>query len=365
VKRLTEQQLRIVIREEIESYLIEEGFDLKLSDKFRRTINNAIGIAAMLVAASPTAIALDDFRQTTGYQKEQANSVDELGLKDLDGMVKSELGDEQPEILKNMQDSSRLYKHYMEKGIDLADEAKMREIAKRIALNPKSVSKEDKLAYSASRSFKSLSTAVAKNEKLKSLGPLSQNLLTKVDPASKESLEQLGRDMITNISKDENAKETLLNLFVQEVNSDLRSVGQAVASGYTAEGELKPTSYGIDDETAFKLAAVYANMNDMLPNQSGYSWVDVDKALIANKDKLYKIGNVDADQHWNLDAKLPQVVADNKVFTKDDLQQWTNELLPQYQQNMYTAEYKDQGTVKENKVIKLRQRLNELRGVYV
>ena len=362
MKKLTEQQLRLVIREEIESYLIEEGFNL---NKIGRAIGNAIGIAAMLKAAEPTAIALDDFRQTSGYQKEVGNAVDELGLKDLNGMVKSELGEDQPEILKNMQDSSKLYNHFMDKGINLADEAKMKEIGQRIASSPASVSKEDKLAYSASQKFKALSTAVARNEKLKSLGPLSQSLLTKVDPASKESLEQLGRDMIANISKDEQAKETLLNLFVQEVNSDLRSVGQAVASGYTAEGELKPTSYGIDDETAFKLAAVYASMNDMLPNQSGYSWVDVDKALISNKDKLYKIGKVDADEHWNFNARLPQVVADNKVFTKDDLQQWTNELLPQYQQNMYTAEYKEEGSVKESKVNKLRQRLNELRGVYV
>lgn len=358
----TEQKIRQVIREELTQYLIGEG----LMNNTSKLLRNAIGFAAMLKAMEPSVIAQDKLNQTTGYQKQTASAVDELGIKDLDLMVKSELGEEQPEILKTIQDTAKVYDRFKNAGIDLGDDFAMKQIEDKIKSNPKNVTDLEKLAYTTSKKLKIAGAAIARNEKLKTLGPLSQELMKTVDPSSEKSLEQIGRDMIANLSKDEHAKEALLNLFVQEINSDLNSIGQAIASGYTPEGELKPTS-GIGQEDALKLAAVYANVNDMLPkNQSEFSWVDVDKALLSNKDKLYRIGKVNADEHWNLDAKLPQTVANHKVFTNKELEQWTNEFVDKYGQNMYTSEYKQDGSLKEElRLRKVRQRLNELRGVYV
>ena len=367
MKRLTEQQIRQVIREELKDFLLEEGI--------AKTIGNAIGIAAMLKVMEPTAIAQDPLRHTPSYQADVKKAVDELGIKDLKSMIKGELGKTQPQVLQTIQDSNKLYDFFKQQDIDLAHtestpNSKMADIIKKYKQNPKSLSQDEMKVYQAREKFKALGYAISQNNKLTTLGSISQRLLTTADPSSKDTLQDLGTDMVANLSKDEKAKETLLNIFIQDVFSDLRSVGQTVVNGYTPEGQLKPTSQSIDDDTAFKLAAVYANANDMLPNQESYSWVDVDKALIANKDKLYRIGNVNADESWNFNAKLPlTVAAETKVFTKAELEDWTNQVLsnPQYQANMYTAEYREDDTSlkKENKINKLRQRLNELRGVYV
>lgn len=366
MKRLTEQQLRQVIREELKHFILEEGM--------AKTIGHAIGIAAMLKAMQPTAIAQDPQRNTAGYQANFEKGVDELGMKDFQKMVAGNLSN-QPEVLTTIQNSSKLYDFFKQQDIDLSDtestpNSKMADILQKHKQDPKSLSEDERKVYQARESFKSLSYTISQNDELNTLGAISQRLLTMADPSSKDTLEDLGKDMVANLSKDEKAKEALLDIFVQDVFSDLRSVGQSVVNGYTPEGQLKPTSQSVDDDTAFKLAAVYANTNDMLPNQESYSWVDVDKALITHKDKLYRIGNVNADETWNFNAKLPlTVAAETKVFTKAELEDWTNQVLsnPKYQANMYTAEYRedDSSLKKENKVNKLRQRLNELRGVYV
>jgi hypothetical protein len=353
MKTLTEAQIRQVVRKELQQYLIEEGLmsDLSASKIGKRYLLPGVLLATMLTTVNPTsqgqAMGGDGGggSQDTGQQVEDALTIndmlDQVGLKD---KVLSELESNLTKEDKiKIQD---LFKQMKDKQQEI-NNAKREE---------KSQDEIQKLETERNEIFSA--KTITDPDQLERIINTGSAIFRFIENASPEELESIG---------DIDSEEALLKLQAKALRYTLSVEGrqQMVARGVqqdliTAKNALFASGFKQPNEktvTNFFQVIVYYILEDLAQNNQTPQDVFgesitviealrylIDKGIITEEDSEL-ISNFD-EEKYNIELEgIPSL----NMTISDAMQMYSGSTKP----------------IQENKVNKLRQRLNELRGVYV
>jgi hypothetical protein len=350
VKTLTEAQIRQVVRQELQQYLIEEGFmsDLSASKIGKRYLLPGIILAGMLSVLEPTSqgqAMSGGSSEDTGQQIEDALTIndmlDQVGLKD---KVLNELeSDLTKEDKIKVQD---LFKQMKIKQQQINDAKK----------DGKSQDEIQKLETERNEIFSSKN--ISDPDQLQRILNTGSAIFRFIENASPEELESIG---------DTDSEELLLKLQAKALKYTLSVEGrqQMIARGVqqdliTAKNALLASGFQQPKEetvTNFFELIVYYILEDLAKNNQTADSVFgesitviealrylIDKGIIKEEDSEL-ISNFDEEKYNKELETIPSL----NMTIGDAMQMYSGSKKP----------------IQENKVNKLRQRLNELRGVYV
>ncbi len=350
MKTLTEAQIRQVVRQELQQYLIEEGFmsDLSASKIGKRYLLPGIILAGMLSVLEPTSqgqAMSGGSSEDTGQQIEDALTIndmlDQVGLKD---KVLNELeSDLTKEDKIKVQD---LFKQMKIKQQQINDAKK----------DGKSQDEIQKLETERNEIFSSKN--ISDPDQLQRILNTGSAIFRFIENASPEELESIG---------DTDSEELLLKLQAKALKYTLSVEGrqQMIARGVqqdliTAKNALLASGFQQPKEetvTNFFELIVYYILEDLAKNNQTADSVFgesitviealrylIDKGIIKEEDSEL-ISNFDEEKYNKELETIPSL----NMTIGDAMQMYSGSKKP----------------IQENKVNKLRQRLNELRGVYV
>ncbi len=350
MKTLTEAQIRQVVRQELQQYLIEEGFmsDLSASKIGKRYLLPGIILAGMLSVLEPTSQGQamnGGSSEDTGQQIEDALTIndmlDQVGLKD---KVLNELeSDLTKEDKIKVQD---LFKQMKIKQQQINDAKK----------DGKSQDEIQKLETERNEIFSSKN--ISDPDQLQRILNTGSAIFRFIENASPEELESIG---------DTDSEELLLKLQAKALKYTLSVEGrqQMIARGVqqdliTAKNALLASGFQQPKEetvTNFFELIVYYILEDLAKNNQTADSVFgesitviealrylIDKGIIKEEDSEL-ISNFDEEKYNKELETIPSL----NMTIGDAMQMYSGSKKP----------------IQENKVNKLRQRLNELRGVYV
>lgn len=367
---ITENQIRTVIREELETVLLEEG----MSDYAKKVFKNSIGIAMMLAALKPTEIA-EATIPNLGADSEQAQDIfKDLGINNFNALANDPYTPEDKKELQAAYQKMRPFQDRLQKIIQakqaLEQQFQETEDKQEAAAIKEKYTKLNDLQQKTSQALTTITAGLGPiAEKVLEQGDLTgiviENAIENGGDLSQVDTQKVALDMVQKIaSGDKKAQSQVLNSINDTVNTDLVKFAGSVA---------RSAGYGgvpISPQAAFQIAASYADLNDLgLPQNP--TTIDVVRTLANNKDKLLgKHSDFQTTKKYNLDGQLMVqlnvAMKENPdgYLDRQELEDAENTALKMYGDGFYTAT-EQPAPVKENKINKLRQRINELRGVYV
>jgi hypothetical protein len=365
---ITENQIRNLIREELETVLLEEGI---LSKK---TLTNAIGISLLLAALKPTEVAIAELPRLNSTAQEIQNTFNELGIKNFNALANDPLNKDQKEVVKSVYEKLAKYKEALEiiktnketlnqQYQQTDDENEIEKIKQQYQQQLK---REQEISSNIATVMKPLDSVA---EQLMQQGDLAGIIMRDTfdnnnDLASVDTNKVATEYLQKAASGDKEYQSKIIDSINSNVNDDLQRFAGSVVK---ASGQ----SHQLSNDDAFKIAAAYADLNDLgLPKNP--TAIDVVYTLSNNTGKL--MGKFDDFKTPKLYNKEGSLITQLNVAFKENPDGYldSNELadvdqnvVDRYQSGLYTAEEVPKGQVKEDKANKLRQRINELRGVYV
>lgn len=381
---LTEQQIRNLVREELETVLIEEG----VGDYLKKTLNTTMRIALVLAALYPTKIAEAEFSGGLGQDSTQIQNIfQELGIKDYNSLSNDPFTkDEKIELqagyarIRPVQaklQKIRDIKQTLEQQYQETDDKQVEAEIKAKYLKAKQI--EEEVSRELAREIASLDKLA---KKILQQGDLTsiiiQDAVDNDGNLSQVDTQKIALEMIQKFaSGDQEVQSKILTTVNDTVNTDLTKFANSVTKS------AGMTNVPLSSQAAFEIAAAYAELNEFdLPVNP--TTIDVIKALDANKDQLLgKYSDFQTTKKYNLDGQL--IVQLNTAMKenpdgyldREEMAIAIDQTMDKYQAGLYRAEEVPAGqapsttgtgtqvTVKEAKLNKIRQRLNELRGVYV
>jgi len=382
---LTEKQIRTLVREELKAVLIEEG----VGDYAKKTLNTTMGIALILAALYPTQVAEAEFSGGLGQDSTQVQNIfQELGIKNFNSLANDPFSPEEKQKLQAGYERIRPIQATLQKIRDAketlrqqyqeTDDKQQEDEIKEKYLKAKEM--EEQVGRQLSREIDMLKPL---SEKILQQGDLTgiiiQDAVENDGDLSQVDTQRVALEMVQKFaSGDQEVQSKILGTINDTVNTDLIKFANSVTKS------AGMTNVPLSSQAAFEVAAAYAELNEFnLP--ANPTTIDVVKALDANKDQLLgKYSDFETTKKYNLDGKL--IVQLNVAMKenpdgyldREEMSTAIDKTMDKYQAGLYRAEEvpADQapssptgaGTqipVKENKIRKLRQRINELRGVYV
>lgn len=340
---LTEAQIRQVIREELEQFLLEEGIMNLRTGMFKKIGLPAILIATILNAAVPTQPAAGMANGPGGPSPVPTQQVKPQSIQELideAGMT--------PEILSDL--TSELSKEDIAKLQSLFQQIKQKQeqINKARKENAseeeiKELEKEKNNIFSA--------TNIKEQEQLDRIMATGGAILRYIESANPEELEGIG---------DVNDKEALLKLKAKALKFNLSSKGRSTLLANNATQDLiaaknvalendRTISQNPNVRSNFDIALVYTL------GKYGNEALDTFGDVITPIEVIKFLGNKGEIDSQLLKNFKEQTIDEYSAGLEDD---------PNYSISKDDASKMASG-LQENKVNKLRQRLNELRGVYV
>ena len=354
MKTISEAQIRQVIREELEQYLIEEAF---MSDLSASKFNKRFLLPAILFAT------IANMFGTTEQQKAMGQAVSDLGksntsqqiqdVQTIDQML-DQLGLKN-KILKDL--SNKTTPEDRVKVQNLFQQLKNKEIE--IKNSEKSNLSQDeikKLEKEKNEIFSSKN--ITDPEQLQRILGTGSAIFRYIENATPEELESLG-----NID----TKDLLLKLQARALKYSMSVEGrqQIVIHGVqqdliTAKNKLIDSGYQMPQEETVKTnfdLIVYYILEDLGKTQQDPKNVFGDTITIIEALRYLINKGIMSEEDSELISYL-----DEEKYNKE-LEGIPSLNMPVAQAiQMYSGSTK---SIQENKINKLRQRLNELRGVYV
>jgi len=326
VKRLTEQQLRNVIRQELRNYLIEQQEEQKskTSSKFRNLIIPAIAAALMMVPGHQmTAMGSEGKDSSGGKTIEQI--LDEAGVTEkVLGELNVDLKEEDIEKFATLFKTQKQLQNKLDKlKEEGGSEEDIKELTRQVdnvfSANNIKPDELERMQKTGSAIFKYIKSATPEQlEAYEELTPENTKLLQK--NALMRSISQAGQQ--------EDVKDALVHDLTQLVNIAKQDPVAATA------------------QTGAEAVIIFAANNNLIPQgQTEFNYLDVIKAASdRNYGEYFLVDpkNFTDRQLNDLDGKLDTMTVQDANATLQKAKQ-----------------------IQENKVNKLRQKLNELRGVYV
>jgi len=381
---LTEKQIRNLVRQELEAVLLEEG----MGDYVKKTINTTMGIALILTALYPTKIAEAEFSGGLGKDSTEAQNIfQELGIKNFNALANDPFAKEEKKqlqagyerirpiqaTLQKIRDAKQILEQQYQETDDEQAEAEI----KAKYLKAKEMEEEVNRQLSIEiDSLKPLAEKILQQGDL--TGLIIQDAVDNNGDLSQVDTQKVALEMIGKFaSGDQEVQSKILGTINDTVNTDLTKFANSVTRS------AGMTNVPLSSQQAFEIAAAYAELNEFdLP--ANPTTIDVVRALDANKDQLLgKHSDFQTTKKYNLDGQLivqlnvAMKENPNGYLDREELATAIDKTMDSYQMGLYRAEEvpADQApsatgtgtqiSVKENKIRKLRQRINELRGVYV
>ncbi len=357
---LTEENIRKLVRQELQEVLIQEGIMQDITDWAGRTgagkvFKNSIGIAMLLAALKPTEIAEAEIPRSLGTDSAQVvDMFQELGIKNFNSLANDPFTPEDKQLLQSTYQKIEPYQDTLKK---IKEAKQTLEQQYQDAETPEQEA-EIKGRYEKLKQLES-KTNSAITTTLKALEPLSEKLAEQGDLAgiimknafendgdlNQIDTEKVALEMVQGFASGEKqAQEDLISSVNSSINSDIHKFAASVtrSAGY---GGVR-----LSDQDAFKIAASYADLNEFgLPDNA--TTIDVLKSLESNKSKLVgKYSDFQTVKKYNLDGQIftqlnvsmkniPEANLDNQELA--DAEQDT---ISSYQAGLYTAEEVPQGT---------------------
>ncbi len=338
---LTEQQVRQVIREEIKQYLIEEGIMDLRTGPFRKLFLPAVAIATLLNAAQPQVQASAVSSPPIEQQVQSIEQlIDEAGMTDeILNQLNSELTEEDQIKLNS------LFVQIKQKQQEINDAKKANKSDEVI----KQLEKEKNDVFTA-KNFddpKQLDRILATGRAIiKYIESVDPEVLTSFDLSTPEGKTKLKAKALQH-SLSSKGRSTLL---ANNVTQDLIN-----AKNYVLEKDPS-IPQTIDSGSFFKIVLAY--VLGTYGNEAAERFGDV-ITPIELIQFLHEQPNEQFESELFKNFK-PNLIDEYSLGLEDDPQ-----LSISKDEAFQIMTRVNQQTVKENKVNKLRQRLNELRGVYV
>lgn len=342
---LTEQQVRQVIREEIEQYLIEEGMmDLPGSKFFKNLALPGILIATILNSFVQTGTqTAQGFESLKPDQQQVVKDVQTINdLLDQVGMKR--------EILKELE--SQLEKQDLQKAGSLFQQLKEKQ--KQI-INAKTPEEKQRLETEKNNIFSS--NNFEDQEQLDRFLETGRTIFRFIENAKPEELETLG-----NLD----TEEALLKLQAKAAN-------YAVSSG----GRSKLLASSISNDLVTIKNYVLETDSSVTQNPNVKSSFDIALVYILDKygDEIFESDTV-GDPKKITPIEVIEFLSNKGEIESELLKYFTKEGFESYKLGLEddpnyfitqdkALELASGIKIQENKINKLRQRLNELRGVYV
>jgi hypothetical protein len=366
---ITENQIRNLIREELETVLLEEGVLSK------RTLTNAIGISLLLAALKPTEVAIAELPKLNLAAQEIQNTFNELGIKNFNALANDPLDKNQKQAVKSVYEKVTKYKEALE-IIKINKETLNQQYQQ--------TDDENEIEKIKQQFQQQLKTEERINGNITTviglLDPIAEQLIQQGDLAGiimRDTFEnnndlasidtnKIATEYLQKVARgDKEYQSKIIDSINSNINDDLQKFAGSVVKAATGKSQQ------LSNDDAFKISAAYADLNDLgLPKNP--TTIDVVYTLSNNTSKLMgKFDNFKTPKLYNKEGSLitqlntsfkenPDGYLDNNELADVD-----KNVIDRYQTGLYTAEEVPKEQVKESKVNKLRQRLNELRGVYV
>jgi len=315
-KVIIESQLRAVIRQELESYLINEGLSQKLQ---------AALMAAVLTFAGHQAAAgsgKGDGGSSGGETIQQI--LKKAGMKeDILRQLQSELTQEDMQLLQSKyQTQKKLHAEY-DKAIDEGNYQRVKDIDRQLdnlfaGLSSESQQRLLKTGTPILEYISSLS-----EEEIEQIGNISD----------KAAIERLQTKALYHQMKPEVQTQNLTKAAVSDLN-DIALIAQS--DGF--KGDTK-------EQIITNWAVNQPNIYNSLPDN--FDLVDV---IVA----------ADKNDNYQFDSKLI-----NSNFTDEKIDEFSDSFPKLSKKKLFAGSAESENVQKENRVRKLKKRLNELRGLYV
>lgn len=314
---IIESQLRSIIREELEKVLIEEG----LAKQFQAAL-----MALTLTFAGHQAAAgmggKGDAGSGGGETIEQI--LKKAGMKDdVLRELQSQLTEDDIKLLQSkFQEQKRLHVEY-DKAIDDGDYQKVKDIDRQL---------DNLFAGVSSQTQQRLMKTG--QPILQYIGSLSKDQVEQIGNISdKAAIERLQTKALYHQMKPEVQTKNLTNAAV----SDLNKIA-LIAQNDGFKGDTK-------EELITNWAVNQPNIYQSLP--SDFDLVDVIKVT-------------DNDDSYQFNSKLI-----NSNFTDEKVEEFSDSFPKLSKEKLFAGSAEGENVQKENKVEKLKKRLNEIRGLYV
>lgn len=315
-KIIIESQLRSIIREELENVLIEEGL--------AKQLQAALMALTLTFAGHQAAAGMGG--------KDDGGSGGGLTIQQM--LKKAGMNEE---ILKDLQ--AKLNKNDLELLRDKFEQQKRLHAEYEKAMEEGDTDRADKIDQQLDNLFAGVSSDAQKrlmqtgNPILQYIKTLKQNDIEQLGDLDETAIERLQSKTLTYHMKPEVQTQNMLDLIDDDVKQII-----AIAQSDGFKGKTK-------EEIITNWAVNQPNIYHSLPSE--FDLVDVVKV-------------VDSDDSYQFDSKLT-----NSYFTDEKIEEFSDSFPKLSKEKLFAGSAEGENVQKENKVQKLKKRLNELRGIYV
>ncbi len=375
---LTEKQVREVVRQELLEVLeIKQEDNLLAEASNGKFIGNGIGLAVFLATLQPTVVANAELPRMMQNAQEFNAAYNELGFKNFESRTfnpytgTSEEAEEIRERLKQVLTKTiPLQKRQEEVKNELTQlsqeyelnqtEEKYNQIIEK-QKEKKQLEKDIGVHFA---SVKDLSDLIVKEGDLTSM--IIRDTIEAGGDISSIDTQQVAREYLAKFAKgDKQAQTKIANLVFNDIKDDIQKIATSVvAQDAKFKQDFIPTQ-GVGLEKSFEIAAGYANIKYAEQMPKNPTMIDVIYVLSNDKDL-----SLNLDTPKSYDNKGSIMTQFNVMFRQNDFTNLNSDELSKATEMVgdnyvIISSAEDASGLKENKVRKIRQRINELRGVYV
>lgn len=375
---LTEKQIREVVRQELLEVLeIKQEDNLIAEANIGKFIGNGIGLAVFLAALQPTVVANAELPKMMQNAQEFGATYNELGFKNFESRTfnpytgTSEEAEEIRERLKQVLTKTiPLQKRQEEVKNELTQLSQEYELNQTEEKYNQIIEKQKEKKQLEREISAELSNVKDLSDLIMQEGDLTSMIIKDTIEAggdiSSIDTQQIAREYLAKFAKgDQEAQTKIANLVFDDIKDDIQKIATSIlAQDAKFKQDFIPTQ-GVGLEQSFEIAAGYANIKYAEQMPKNPTMIDVIYVLSNDKDL-----SLNLDTPKSYDNKGSIITQFNVMFRENDFTSLDSDELSKATEMVgdnyvIISSAEDASGLKENKVNKLRQRINELRGVYV